>query len=150
MWFTLDHTKHSPCASVAKLERDLGFKPAWSSLEAVRATAVAANAGISDLPMFRLSHPHGNKKWVREGFLISLAYLPVRCTPVGRACGSATEIDLIATRESNGSDVIGVLGRGRGDVAGGVGRPGDVLVPGQGEGPRGRVAHTSSCVQGAA
>jgi len=35
VWFTLDHTKHSPCASVAKLERDLGFKPAWSSLEAV-------------------------------------------------------------------------------------------------------------------
>jgi len=32
---TLEHIRHSPCSSVDKLRRDLGFCPRWSSLDAV-------------------------------------------------------------------------------------------------------------------
>ena len=32
---TLEHISHSPCCSVGKLERVLGFRPAWSSVDAV-------------------------------------------------------------------------------------------------------------------
>lgn len=33
---TLDHTTHSPCASIAKAERILGFEPRFTAVEAVR------------------------------------------------------------------------------------------------------------------
>lgn len=33
--FAVEHVTHSPCCSVDKLERRLGFRPAWSSLDAV-------------------------------------------------------------------------------------------------------------------
>lgn len=39
---TRDHMLHSPCASIAKAERLLGFRPRWSATEAVRDAAYSA------------------------------------------------------------------------------------------------------------
>jgi len=33
---TSDHIRHSPCASIAKAERLLGFRPRYTAVEAVR------------------------------------------------------------------------------------------------------------------
>ena len=46
---TLDHIRHSPCCSMAKAERLLGFRPAHTALETTRA-AVAALADEGRVP----------------------------------------------------------------------------------------------------